>query len=315
MEIETLAPPRRDEPYRHPARPAYRDVEIYEPRDLFTAPSLLASGTPSTLTAAAARAIAEFHAQGILGSLQQVDPGLAGPLYAVFAPLHKQNLAGQYIPGAAATFELDARAARSWHGRGHGILLDEDQFQEDVDDAIAAGLPELRAIARARLSLAGKVVHEFAHALSGGFDGSEGPLGNNDFDPLTVRAVTLDASAQKVDAQAEYDRPLPPFHKHDARFLRAAIHLAVRMIPHVPGLKMDYVIHEKYGLSPIAAYRTALAKETTSRAPIRSLIASSAPAAFRGLWKNDVAKWLFSIPSPTAAQEKAAEDALASCPR
>jgi hypothetical protein len=297
-------------------RPPYRD-----PQPLATSISegyfaTAAPRTPARLTAAAAKARAMTLADNLLDTLQRLDPGLEGPLYVVFAPLHMQNLSAQYVPGAAAIFAADARAANKWHGRGHGILLAEEQYATDYEAAAAAGMAAPQAHKLARRSFSAKIVHEFAHALSGGFDGREGPLGREDFDADAVRSVALDGSPGKVQASADHDAALPPFDKHHAKFLRAAIHLALRMKPHVKGLTLDdVVVNQKYGLAPIWHYVAALGSELKSKAPIRTLLARPAPAEFRELWKNDVAKWLFAIPSPTPEQEKAAEQALASCPR
>jgi len=273
------------------------------------------AATPATLTAAAAKTRALAVTDGLLDQMQRIEPGLSGPLYVVFGQLRKQNMAGQYFPGLAATFEADARAAGLWHGRGHGVLLDEDQYQIDFSDAAAAGLTAQQANAYATLACSGKVIHEFCHALASGFSGTEDPLGNSEFDPREVRSVVFNDSPDKLRAATAYDAALPPFQKHDAAFLRAVIHLTARMMPTTKGLMLDHVVHcEKFGLSPIGQYALGLAKELPIRAPIARLIASPAPAAFRNLWKDDVAKWYASLTNPTDLQIEAGAKALRSCP-
>ena len=297
-------------------RPAYRAPELRSTRTGYGPPPQRPAVTPaSTLTATAARQRALKVADEVLGAMQQVDPALQGPLYCIFAPLRQQRMSAQYFPGAAATFEADARFRSKWFGRGHGIVLDEDLFQTDHEAAMAAGLPADRADVLARRSLTAKIIHEFAHALANGFDGSEGPLGAEEFDAAKVRAHIFDASAAKVQGLADHEASLPRFAKHDSRFLRAAIHLWLRMLPRMQGLPLTDVVHsEKYGLSPVGLYAAALGKELASKTPIRTLLARVFPADFRQLWRRDVMRWYSSLRDPTNEQTALAAKAIRLCP-
>ncbi|HUT91801.1 MAG TPA: hypothetical protein VMY37_20065 [Thermoguttaceae bacterium] len=73
----------------------------------------------------------------------------------------------------------------------------------------------------------------------------------------------------------------PPWHHHDARFRRIAVHLAHRLRFAWPGDVAD-IIHQDYGLASTLAYRSVLGHEPQARQsePLAAIAASPAPPAF-----------------------------------
>jgi hypothetical protein len=72
---------------------------------------------------------------------------------------------------------------------------------------------------------------------------------------------------------------------------------------------------DMYGISPAKHYAATLGVELVgSKGPIRTIVASAPPAAFRELWRFDVFKWYGSLPEKTDGHTAAAEQGLALIP-
>ena len=156
-----------------------------------------------------------------------------------------------------------------WQGRGFAAVVRRDQF---------GSLPDLL----------GCVLHEFSHALDHG-------LKTSDDDPDNVLAKLPPHAAMKLSrlVMESISERVPPWFKHEERFIRASCHLAYRagqVLECVKPSHLKFASH--YHRQPYheAAWMTALASELTSDQPIRSILATPAPAAFTERWR-DATSW------------------------
>ena len=237
-------------------------------------------------------------------------PDFALPTYAIIAPM--TALRGMHAPGLAATFEDDIREAGKWEGRGHAVTIDaaaryRDSYQLAIRDLAKS---ERESDIAARRDVAALLVHELAHALASPYTGKEDSIGGQ-----LSRTVFFQVADDADNAKSTALCGAAPWQKHDARFLRAALHLTNRMRKRVPELRIAYadvVFAEAYGLSPIDRYAVALLDEFPSQDPIRCLLPTQAPDEFRALWRADVKRWY----QQTAMGEKEtrlAEQGLKAC--
>lgn len=159
-----------------------------------------------------------------------------------------------------------------------------------VPDAMAAGLRHLTRPARRRgflPEMLGMVLHELAHVLDLG--PRRGPEPSASF----IRFVTLALKAELhgVTEPTNSPRSDVPWHRHEAAFIRNAVHLAYRAWAH--GVHMppeDVFDANEYGLSPTRRYAATLSDEPARLAgcDFATIRATPPPAAFAELWQADV---------------------------
>ncbi len=253
--------------------------------------------------------LGEFETR-LLEAAAEADPAFNGPTYIFNKPLATARAVT--FPGLDRIHEAEIRAAGLWSGRGPCVVLDLDRcYRESFTQGVALGLPERQADRHARITLAGAVVHELAHHLP-----PRNPEGEKDFfgAGVDVARQVFHDRIENAPATVNPLTPLAPWAPgHDARFIRACVHLTHRMRRSLPDLTYsDTFNSDMYGLSPAKHYAATLAGELLdSKGPIRNIVASAPPAAFRELWRFDVFKWFREVPNKTDEAMAAAQAALA----
>ena len=244
--------------------------------------------------------LSKFEEQ-LLEEAAAVDVGLACPLYVVNRPLAGARSAT--FPGADRAFQKEIAESGKWNGRGKCVILDLDAFYfRPLAQGRDLGMDERQADRHARLTLAGGLVHELAHSLV-----AHDP---KDEEALLARAWTLFVRRFTIGLKLKRQRltflaPLAPWEPgHNAKFIRAVCHLTHRLRRALPGLKFGDVFNGgMYALSEIGHYAVSLFDELndSSNLPIRTIVASAAPADFRNQWRGDVFAWFKTSPRTDAA--------------
>lgn len=240
-----------------------------------------------------------------------VAPDVAdGPLYVLLDAELPAELRAADGPAGYTTRHLDLilrptleRRGR-WRGRGPAMVV--------VPDALAAGLGHLTRPARRRgfiPEMLGTVLHELAHVLDLG--PSRGPEPSANF--IRFAALALEAELHGVTEPTNGPRSDVPWHRHEAAFIRTAVHLAYRA--RAQGVHMppeDVFDATEYGLSPTRRYAAALGDEPARLAgcDFATIRATPPPVAFAELWQADVQRWK-SQATPTDELSKT----LAACER
>ncbi len=129
----------------------------------------------------------------------------------------------------------------------------------------------------------GIVLHEFAHFIDGmpGWREAGTPI-----------MAALLAGAEPIAERAQPTAPQrPPWHRHESRWVRCALHLHHRaeLAGWPAPLDTVRVAGEEYGLSPAEAYLAALGTEPIDRRgeALEDVIDSPLSEAFQTLWNRD----------------------------
>ncbi len=214
-----------------------------------------------------------------------------GPVYVVLAADLPSDLRWPDRLEGLTTRHLDLilrptleRLGR-WRGRGPAMVLSPQ--------AIAADLAELGRPARRRCfarTFLGDALHELAHILDAGLmGGPEPPAGL-----VTFAALALKAELHGVTAPTNGPGATIPWRRHEAPFIRLAVHLAHRARSCGAWLFAEDVFDAvEYGLSPTYRYSLALGDEPARLAgcPLADVRATPPPAALVELWQADVQRW------------------------
>ncbi len=221
-----------------------------------------------------------------------VAPDLAGgPLYVALVrdlpselrwPERLEGLTTRYLD---LTLRPTLERFGRWRGRGPAMILSPQ--------AIAADLAELGRPARRRCFMPvflGDALHELAHILDAGLmGGPEPPAGL-----VAFAALVLKAELDGVTAPTDGPGSTVPWRRHEAPFIRLAVHLAHRARACGVWLQSTDVFDAaEYGLSPTYRYSLALGDEPARLAgsPLADVQATPPPAAFVELWQADVQRW------------------------
>jgi hypothetical protein len=240
-----------------------------------------------------------------------VAPDLAGgPLYVVLAADLPSELRWPDRLEGLTTRHLDLilrptleRLGR-WRGRGPAMVLSPQ--------AIAADLAELGRPARRRCfapTFFGIVLHELAHILDAGLIGEPEPPASL----VTFAALALKAELAGEIKPTNGPSATIPWRRHEAPFIRLALHLAHRARACGVWLQSADVFDAgEYGLSPTYHYTLALSDEPARLAgcPLADVRTTPSPAAFVELWQADVQRW-----KPQTAASEELSETLAACER
>jgi len=173
------------------------------------------------------------------------------------------------------------RARGLWRGRGFATLIDASGIEQRFAES---RLPATDA----RRKILGIALHEFAHCVE-----SRPPLAEQRADEILAKS----AAAREWLAEPLWkglDRVDPsPWHQHDFRYGRAAIHCwyrASRLAPQWDFLPGEVWLTTNYWLAPPSDYVDALGDEPERRAgePLRSILTSPIPDAFREFGERDL---------------------------
>ena len=131
--------------------------------------------------------------------------------------------------------------------------------------------------------------HEIAHACV-----TPGLFTRDDtiFDSVPQETVSRLFAESVRDPQTFTEKARTPRHGHGAPWLRACIHLTLRMRLRGWDIHLPNVINrECYGYRSMAEYRRALdgEPERLAHLPITSVLAAPTPRKFLKLWARDVA--------------------------
>jgi hypothetical protein len=207
-----------------------------------------------------------------------IAPDLDGQsLYIVPQSQLPDELGGRSICDGFTTPKLDLYLrdvfGTNWRGRGPCMVIDDTDFAGldavDIEQAVMA-----------------TVLHELAHVLDRPPVQGYGPPadpGRMKFEALCVGHAVAAEPAATV-----------PYAGHEARFIRAALHLQYRASrAGVTVAPSRLCAGREYGLSPANQYRNALGDEPCRLATdsIRQLLDRHPPEAFSRLWAEDVAHW------------------------
>ncbi len=222
--------------------------------------------------------------------LRSIAPDFAGmPLYVA---LESAGVPPELLPGGDclggwhATLDVALRGwlGSRWCGRGPAIIVCDRRIRAearelaDGDERLADGIAACRIYAAA--------LHEAAHAIDGGID----------LEPVEAPceiAATVSRYRMLAAVAADFQFSVP-WLGHDASFIRALCHLVHRSRSLTPRLPTVFLFcHDRYGLSPLLAYRDALGPEleSFSTLPVRKILTTSSPPAFAALWQADVQRW------------------------
>jgi hypothetical protein len=240
-----------------------------------------------------------------------VAPDLArGPLYVLLrSELSAELRVGHGLLGLT-TRHLDLilrptleRLGR-WCGRGPAMLIDPA--------ALAAGSAHRDRSARWRAfkpAFLGIVLHELAHVLDA--DLTSGP--EPDPDLVVFARLAFEAELKGTIEPTNGPGTAIPWRRHEWRFIRIALHWAHRATRvGVPLTPLDVFDAAEYGLSPTWEYAAALGDEPERMASLdfAAIRSAAVPAAFAGVWRRDLLRWLL----PARSREQLSE-ALAACGR
>lgn len=217
-----------------------------------------------------------------------VWPEYSEPFYLVFASeldgVGSANAAGGAMAGgfhSALCWSLQSLIQKrgDWAGPGVTIVMNLA--------TIARSFSECSTASRKRLvprMIEAVFVHELAHAADLGVWPE--PLGQREAEiqhAICVQACTVESS--EVRPPVEIER----LH-HGPRFIRAALHLAVRAeAAGYPVTVGDVADTGRYGLAGTWSYRAALSHElaTTQARRLDDILTSEPPARFTKLWELD----------------------------
>lgn len=191
-----------------------------------------------------------------------------------------------------------------WRGCGPAMVVNAA--------AIARGLAELGRPARRRCfapTFLGDVLHELAHILDAGLIGEPEPPANL----VAFAALALQAELNGVTAPTNDPSAPLPWRRHEAPFIRIALHLAHRARACGAWLQAEDVFDAiEYGLSSTWRYTQALGDEPARLAGclLADIRTTPQPAAFAELWRADVLRWVSQAASPDELSET-----LAACER
>ncbi len=160
------------------------------------------------------------------------------------------------------------RELNRWRGRGFTMAIPAlFEFWFTMTDAERWGI----------------VLHEFAHFIEGMADWREAG------EP--IMAALLTGTEPIIERTQSTASQRPRWHRHDARWIRCALHLHQRaeLAGWPAPLNTVRVAGEDYGLSPASQYLAALGSEPHDRRtePLEDILDSPLPEAFAKLWKAD----------------------------
>jgi len=250
----------------------------------------------------------------ILDAAAAVVPDLQGPVYIIAREL--PGMRGLSIAGLDRVFEREIRAAGKWHGKGPAVAIDRGSvYGRTYGIARAEGLDETQADRLARLELAAVALHELAHAIATGGDGTNGILADG---PAVARAgFEAYVADSPLPGRFKVTPPIVPWHGHDVRFVRAAVVLHARMRHALPLEFSDIVPPGVYGLAAPRYYQAAAELDgdlsRPNRVPIAEILATPPGPVLRARWRTDVFGW-FAKSSKSDEATEAAEKALALAP-
>jgi len=217
------------------------------------------------------------YLERILDAAGDVAPDLQGPVYIIGRELPRMR--GLSIAGLDRVFEREIRLAGKWHGRGPAVAVDEGGvYGQAFAAARSEGLDERQSDRFARLELAGVALHELAHAIATGSDGTAGILA----DGLGLARAGFEAYLRDDPLPGRFKTtpPVAPWHGHDLRFIRAAAVLHSRLRDALPLELSDIVPPGVYGLAEPRYYQAAMETDGdfsfATCTPIRAIIARPA---------------------------------------
>lgn len=213
-------------------------------------------------------------------------PELRG-LYVVFSAQTAASLAraDEYVALTARNMDCRLREfIPDWHGRGPAILLNDRRIREDAPKPGPDWPDPLRwEFGRAAL-------HEGAHILEFGppyYGGSDG--GDKPYPP-----DLLDKMADFLSRPWDDVKPakVPPWHQHQAPWLRLVCHLAYRarrlldLYVSVAAVVGDYRF---YGMGHPGRYAQALGDEPERcmGRPFHEIMRQAPPEEFTAVWLSD----------------------------
>lgn len=228
------------------------------------------------------------------GAARAIAPDVfgTGPLHvAHFRELgiRTKSFGGLYTRRLDLMFQQQLVDMGRWDGPGNCILI-------NTDSLVRRGRGHsrwARAARRREVAAAyhGVVLHELAHVLDDDYPRLALDAGEQAARGLEFRLALVDRgiSEERMDAVRNSIR-LPRWFGHGQRFIRLAMHLAVRAL--AAGIDVaatDVIETMDYGLSSTAAYVAALGREPERIAgwPIARIKATAAPAFFQELFESD----------------------------
>ncbi len=210
---------------------------------------------------------------------------VAAPLYIV-----KQSKVPAEFGGAAdcsgfTTPDLDLylrdTIATAWRGRGPCMVVNDNDFTEQMD---AADIES---------AIAATALHELAHIVQRPalFRDRQ----NEDPDKLVYEALCVGHIVATEPGPDSAAATAKPYYGHEAGFIRVALHLRYRaelacaLVP-----LFGFCAGNLYGLSHPTRYLAALADEPARLidASFKEIIATPYPEEFSRLWASDLAHWL-----------------------
>jgi hypothetical protein len=201
--------------------------------------------------------------------------GLCGRVYIV---LRSELSTSEDFPadlttcvGATSVYLADILRPQLSDYRGHGPAM-------VLNDLLLQRTPDVETI---RLAFLGTAVHELAHNFDWRFERPEVPCAAG----AIRRHMVAFIDGRKIDQVAE------TYEGHEARFIRAAMHLHHRAQRIGVRLVQQLVVNPcLYGLSWIGDYHDAIGREPEvwSDVPLLKVLDRPAPRRLQRLWLSDV---------------------------